>query len=94
MTAKTARYFYIMGRRRQDGETTCDMTDVDQAFAEDKAMIEAQQQNIDSSPDRRFMLTSADHASVLFSRLMERMARAEVAQASEPKVDGALVSSR
>ena len=51
LTAKTARYFYIMGRRRQDGETTYDMTDVDQAFAEDKAMIEAQQQNIDSSPD-------------------------------------------
>jgi vanillate O-demethylase monooxygenase subunit len=90
LTAKTARYFYIMGRRRQDGETSYDMTVTDQAFAEDKAMIEAQQQNIDSSPERRFMPTAADRGSVLFSRLIEKMARAEVARAGgagEHKVD-------
>jgi phenylpropionate dioxygenase-like ring-hydroxylating dioxygenase large terminal subunit len=81
LTAKSTRYFYIMGRRRQDGETTYDMTVVDQAFAEDKMMIEAQQQNIHSSPNRRFMLATADRAGVLFGRLTERMARADVAPA-------------
>jgi phenylpropionate dioxygenase-like ring-hydroxylating dioxygenase large terminal subunit len=87
LTAKTTRYFYIMGRQRQDGETTCDMTDVDKAFVEDKAMVEAQQQNIDSSPERRFIPTAADRGSVLFTRLIERMAREEATRAGERKVD-------
>jgi len=77
VTSKTARYFYTMGRRRRGSETTYDMTVTDQAFAEDKMMIEAQQQNIDSAPARRFIPTAADQASVLFKRLVETMARAE-----------------
>ena len=70
-----------MGRRRQGGETTYDMTVTERAFTEDKAMIEAQQQNIEPSPERRFVPTAADRGNLLFNRLIERMARAEAARA-------------
>jgi len=77
LTEKTARYFYIVGSRRRGEETVYDMTTYDQGFAEDKAMIEAQQRNIDASPGQRFRPTSADQAVLLFNRLVEKLEREE-----------------
>lgn len=51
------------------------------AFAEDKAMIEAQQQVIQLDPARRIMPTAADKGVTLFNRLVERLAQEEGAAA-------------
>jgi vanillate O-demethylase monooxygenase subunit len=47
------------------------------AFAEDKEMIEAQQRVIDLDPSRRPMPTAADKGVTLFTRLVDRLAKAE-----------------
>ena len=43
------------------------------AFAEDKVMIEAQQQVIDQSPDARIMPTTHDRSVTLFNRLVKKL---------------------
>ena len=48
-----------------------------QAFAEDKVMIEAQQQVIDMTSDPRVMPTAHDRGVTLFNRLVDKTARAE-----------------
>lgn len=77
MGAKTARYFFSWGPRRDLGdEAQRDrlMAIAASAFAEDKAMIEAQQRVIDRAPDHKVMPSSADKGITLFSRLVERLA--------------------
>jgi len=87
LTDKTARYFYIMGSRRQGEETTYDKADMavtEKAFVEeDKMIIEAQQRNIDVTPGWRFMLTTADREIVLFNRIVEKLIREESARSSQ-----------
>lgn len=86
LTDKTARYSYIMANHRSL-ELDPDMKVTDQAFAEDKTMIEAQQRNIDVTPGWRFISTAGDKGAVLFNRLVEKLAREEAAKlgtASEP----------
>jgi phenylpropionate dioxygenase-like ring-hydroxylating dioxygenase large terminal subunit len=75
LTDKTARYFYIMGRRRRGEETVYDMAITEKAYAEDKTMVEAQQRNIDATPGWRFIATTADRGVILFNRLVEKMSR-------------------
>ena len=80
MTAKTARYFFSWGPRADmGGEDLRDtlMEVAAQAFAEDKAIIEAQQRVIDATPDPRIMPTNADKGVTLFNRLVERLVREE-----------------
>ena len=55
------------------------------AFGEDKTMIEAQQKVIDRSPDARIMPTAHDKGVTIFTRLVERMAKAEIAAATLPE---------
>jgi vanillate O-demethylase monooxygenase subunit len=82
LTDKTARYFYTMGQRRRGDETVYDLTTTEKAFAEDKMMIEAQQRNIDVTPGWRFISIAADRGTVLFNRLVEKLAREESAGSS------------
>jgi vanillate O-demethylase monooxygenase subunit len=80
MTEKTARYFFSWGPHRQHGDEALRdilMGIAARAFAEDKVMIEAQQQVIDMTPDPRVMPTAHDRGVTLFNRLVERMSRAE-----------------
>ncbi|MBO9574587.1 MAG: aromatic ring-hydroxylating dioxygenase subunit alpha [Sphingobium sp.] len=80
MKDKSARYFFSWGPRRDQGDATVRdalMGIAAQAFAEDKVMIEAQQQVIDDSPDARIMPTSHDRGVTLFNRLVEKLAREE-----------------
>ena len=49
----------------------------ERAFAEDKAMIEAQQQVIWKMPEPRMLGTSSDHALNQFRRLMDELMSAE-----------------
>ncbi|MBV9882598.1 MAG: aromatic ring-hydroxylating dioxygenase subunit alpha [Sphingomonadaceae bacterium] len=82
MREKTARYFFSWGPRRDMGdEKQRDllMGIAAQAFAEDKAIIEAQQHIIDATPHPRIMPTSADKGVTLFNRLVERLVREEAA---------------
>jgi vanillate O-demethylase monooxygenase subunit len=51
------------------------------AFAEDRAMIEAQQRVIDATPNPRMMPMNMDQATSLFRTLMERQMKAESAAA-------------
>jgi vanillate O-demethylase monooxygenase subunit len=43
------------------------------AFAEDQAVIEAQQRIIDLDPSRQILATRADMAAITFERLMNRL---------------------
>ena len=76
----TARYFFSWGPHRDHGDEHLRdflMGLADQAFAEDKVMIEAQQRVIDRTPDARIMPTAHDRGVTLFSRLVEKLAREE-----------------
>ncbi|WP_336981908.1 aromatic ring-hydroxylating dioxygenase subunit alpha [Altererythrobacter fulvus] len=80
ITGKTSRYFFSWGPHRKHGDEALRdmlMGIAGQAFAEDKVMIEAQQQVIDRTPDPRVMPTAHDKGVTMFNRLVERMARAE-----------------
>lgn len=84
MATGTARYFFSWGPHvKHGGEELRDvlMGIADQAFGEDKVMIEAQQRVIDRTPDPRVMPTSADKGLVLFNRLVEKLAREELREA-------------
>ena len=48
------------------------------AFAEDKAMIEAQQRVIDITPEPVIMPTAHDRGVTLFNRLVERLSKQEL----------------
>ena len=81
MTDRTARYFFSWGPHRDHGDEA--MRDMlmgmaGQAFAEDKATIEAQQRVIDMTADPKVMPTAHDRGVTLFNRLVEKLARAEL----------------
>lgn len=70
---KTSRYYYSWGpASRWGGKAMADamIAVANQAFDEDKVMIEAQQKIIDSDPDARVIPSSADKAITLFQRKM------------------------
>lgn len=81
LTEDKSRYFFSWGPR-------CDLGGEDlrnilmgvarKAFDEDKVMIEAQQRVYEDTLSPRVMPTTSDKAVVLFNRLVERMARAEM----------------
>lgn len=80
MTEKTTRYFFSYGPHRDFGNEAMlepMMALTHKAFAEDKTMIEAQQKVIDEDPDRPIMPTSHDRTVTMFSRMVERLVRAE-----------------
>jgi vanillate O-demethylase monooxygenase subunit len=92
LTDKTARYFFIEGARRLADETTYNAArtaSLKKAFAEDNAMIEAQQRNIDMTPGWRFMPTTADQGVILFNRLVEKLAPEDSTRASVAPCPGA-----
>src|SRR5207245_3446787 len=60
------------------------ITVFERAFAEDKAMIEAQQHVVDRSPERRMMVLATDGALNQFRRLMARLIEAEQMPQSRP----------
>ncbi|HEX7759318.1 MAG TPA: aromatic ring-hydroxylating dioxygenase subunit alpha [Caulobacteraceae bacterium] len=76
MGDRTARYFFSWGPRKDQGDEA--LRDVlmgiaGQAFAEDKAMIEAQQRVIKATPNPQVMPTSGDQGVIAFQRLVDRM---------------------
>ena len=80
MTKDTARYFFSWGpHRKHGGEQMRDMLMeiAGRAFAEDKAMIEAQHRNIARAPDRRVMPTAHDRGVTIFNRMVTKMVRDE-----------------
>lgn len=82
----TSRYFFSWGPHRDHGDAALRdmlMGLAGMAFAEDKAMIEAQQKVIDLDPSRRVMPTTFDKGVVLYQRLVERLAREEAQAASQ-----------
>jgi len=56
----------------------------DKAFAEDKAMIEAQQRVVEWTPERRMMVLATDGALNQFRRLMAGLIEAERTPLSRP----------
>jgi Vanillate O-demethylase oxygenase C-terminal domain len=56
----------------------------EKAFAEDKAMIEAQQRVVDRTPERRMMVLATDGAVNHFRRLMAGLIEAEQTSLSRP----------
>ena len=50
------------------------------AFAEDKAMIEAQQARFTSFPDHRIMPIAHDRGVTIYNRLVERLAALETSK--------------
>jgi len=81
----SARYFFSWGPHVDHGDAALRdmlMGIADQAFGEDKVMIEAQQRVIAATPDPQVMPTSADKGVILFNRLVEKLARGEAAGAA------------
>jgi phenylpropionate dioxygenase-like ring-hydroxylating dioxygenase large terminal subunit len=77
---RSARYFYSWGPHRQHGDEALRevlMKIANQAFGEDKIMIEAQQRVIDQTADPVIMPTAHDRGVTIFSRLVARLAREE-----------------
>jgi vanillate O-demethylase monooxygenase subunit len=77
---KNSRYFFSWGPHRDHGDERLRdtlMGIADQAFGEDKVMIEAQQRVIDQTCTPQVMPTSHDRGITLFTRLVEKLARAE-----------------
>jgi vanillate O-demethylase monooxygenase subunit len=88
LSAKTSRYFFSWGPRRGHGDEALRdslMQLAGVAFGEDKTMIEAQQKVIDRSPNTRIMPTAHDKGVTIFTRLVERMAKAELSAATLPE---------
>ncbi|MCW2369965.1 vanillate O-demethylase monooxygenase subunit [Sphingobium sp. B11D3D] len=80
MRDKSARYFFSWGPHRSHGDEALRdvlMRMADQAFAEDKVMIEAQQRVIDDTEEVQVMPTVHDRGVTLFNRLVEKLARQE-----------------
>jgi vanillate O-demethylase monooxygenase subunit len=80
LTEKTSRYFFSWGPHRKHGDATLRDTLMGiafKAFAEDRAMIEAQQRIIDMTPEPRVMPTSADRAVTLFNQMVAKRVREE-----------------
>ncbi len=81
MSNKTARYFFSWGPRKDQGDEALSdflMGLADQAFTEDRLMIEAQQRVIDRDPTHPIMPTSADKGVTLYNRLIDKMAKEDV----------------
>ena len=77
---RRARYLFSWGPHRQHGDEALRdllMGVAAQAFAEDKAMIEAQQRVIDRTASPVIMPTAHDRGVTLFNGLVARLAREE-----------------
>jgi vanillate O-demethylase monooxygenase subunit len=77
---KSSRYFFSWGPHRAHGDEAYRdtlMAMADQAFGEDKVMIEAQQRVIDQTPDPKVMPTAHDRGLIMFNRLVEKLVREE-----------------
>jgi len=72
-----ARYFFSVSAPKAEpgGRVQIVFAVSAAAFAEDKEMIEAQQQMLDRSTDPRLAATSSDEAAVRFRRLLARSAQ-------------------
>ncbi len=82
MEKDTARYFFSWGPHKRHGDAATrdmHMEIAGRAFAEDKAMIEAQHRNIARAPDRPIMPTAHDRGITIFNRKVEKMAKDEQA---------------
>jgi vanillate O-demethylase monooxygenase subunit len=80
MHQTSSRYFFSWGPHRNHGDAALRdslMLLADQAFGEDKLIIEAQQKVIDDTPDPQVMPTAHDRGVTLFNRLVEKLAREE-----------------
>jgi len=85
---KASRYFFSWGPRRGHGDEALRdqlMELAAVAFGEDKTMIEAQQKVIDRTPEPRIMPTAHDKGVTIFTRLVERMAKAERESLTAPE---------
>ncbi len=77
---RTARYFFSFGVHRRFGDEAWlakMMATLDQAYAEDKAMIEAQQKIIDATPVPRIMPTAHDRGVIMFNQQVAALVREE-----------------
>jgi vanillate O-demethylase monooxygenase subunit len=80
LTDKTSRYFFSWGPHRRHGDAALRDTLMGiafKAFAEDRAMIEAQQRIIDVTFVPRVIPTSADRAITLFNQMITKRVREE-----------------
>lgn len=83
----TARYFFSWGPHCRHGDAAkrdMMMAMAHQAFAEDKAMIEAQHRVIAATADPRVMPTAHDRAITLYNRLADRLAEADTSLTGPP----------
>lgn len=98
MTEQTTRYRFTVGLHRQLGgdpalvHTLRDVTA--KAFAEDKRMIEAQQEVINRNPDRPIMPTVHDRGVTQYNRLKSRLIAEEQNDTNGAAQDLATVNYR
>lgn len=84
MTDRSARYFYAAGARAQDlawEQVEKLFKQTEQAFHEDKVIIEAQQKVIDLEPGRAMVPMSFDAGPIQYRRILRQLAEREAAPA-------------
>lgn len=80
MTDRSTRYFYCVGSHCSFGEEATQARDAlmilaAKAFAEDKKMIEAQQEIMDLTPNWRVTPTRNDRGVILLSQVIQKLSR-------------------
>lgn len=83
-TGRSTHYFFASPHRAPDPDGALARTifnTLETAFAEDYAMIRAQQERVDDGVDTRMMALPLDGALVHMRRLVEKLTRAEAAEA-------------
>ena len=88
-TDRTCHYFWAFVRNYNlhEQKLTTDLREgVSRIFAEDEAILEAQQVAIDEHPDHRFYNLNIDAGSMWARRLIDRMIEAERPSAGAPVI--------
>jgi vanillate O-demethylase monooxygenase subunit len=90
MADRSTRYFYCVGSHREYGEDAARARDAlmslgEKAFAEDKKMLEAQQEIMDLTPDFRFVPTANDRGVMLFKQVVQNLLREAPSSAVAPR---------
>jgi len=84
MTSRSTRYFFWAAFHRDYDPSIHDhdavMTYAQKGFNEDKKMIEAQQQILDSTPGWRFIPTRNDRGVLFYNQILEKLVREESSQ--------------
>ncbi|MBL8549660.1 MAG: aromatic ring-hydroxylating dioxygenase subunit alpha [Hyphomonadaceae bacterium] len=84
---KQTRYFWTWGPRKgpaDEAVLAALMSIADEAFGEDRAIVEAQQRVLDDRPDAPIMPTNSDQGVLMYNRFVAELVRDEQSGSASP----------